>query len=80
MVVSICVLNQTNITQAKKDIFLSFLGKYQIWGSTSTVMLKCTRFHSGETLFPPLPLPSICELTMTGVHIHVEQLSRGGES
>lgn len=24
------------------------------------------------------PLPSICELTMTGVHIHVEQLSREG--
>ena len=81
MVVSICVLNQikqTNITQAKKDIFPSFLGKYQTWGSSSAVMLKCTRFHAGETLFPPLSFPSICELTMTGVHIHVEQLSREG--
>lgn len=82
MVVSICALNQikqTNITQAKKDIFPS-------WGSTKhgevpvLVMLKCTRFHAGETLFPPLSFPSICELTMTGVHIHVEQLSRGVES
>ena len=82
MVVSICVLNQikqTNITQAKKDIFPSFLGKYQTWGSSSAVMLKCTRFHAGETLFPPFPLPSICELTVTGVHIHVE-LSRGVEN